>query len=188
MRDLTLSSESIAQMRESGIGGARYLHRCPAIWLAMSWRRLSATRDVSQKNRLKCFYYEQANRYFYGGETGGRSESVRRNRSVWSNGPWGANVLAVAIPRHRVVRHDGAVSGSRGRVAQPRVGRTGGTNMNALAKKQSPTGSSSNMAERVGAIDWEQVSHDLDALGSGIVGRFLSPAECNTLSSLYDQD
>ena len=60
--------------------------------------------------------------------------------------------------------------------------------MNALAKKQSPTGSSSNMAERVGAIDWEQVSHDLDALGSAIVGRFLSPVECNTLASLYAQD
>ena len=60
--------------------------------------------------------------------------------------------------------------------------------MNALAKKRSPTGSSSNMAERVGAIDWEQVSHDLDALGSAIVGRFLSPAECNTLASLYAQD
>src|SRR5215831_8532361 len=73
-------------MRESGIGGARYLHRCPAIWLSMSWRRRTATPDVSQKNRLKCFYYEQANRYFYGGETGGRSESVRRNRSVWSTG------------------------------------------------------------------------------------------------------
>src|SRR5215467_3216779 len=53
----------------------------------MSWRRPIATPDMSQKNRLKCFHSKQANRYFYSGETGGRSELVRRNRSWRSNRP-----------------------------------------------------------------------------------------------------
>ena len=60
--------------------------------------------------------------------------------------------------------------------------------MNTLAKEQPPVVSPSNMAERVGAIDWEQVSYDLDAQGSAMVERFLSPAECDTLAALYDQD
>src|SRR5206468_11729517 len=60
--------------------------------------------------------------------------------------------------------------------------------MNTLAKKQSPIVSPSNMAERVSAIDWEQVSHELDAQGSVMVGRLLFPAECNTLAALYEQD
>jgi len=42
--------------------------------------------------------------------------------------------------------------------------------------------------ERVGAIEWEQVSHDLDAHGNAIVTRLLSSDQCETLATLYAQD
>src|SRR5215471_19609138 len=60
--------------------------------------------------------------------------------------------------------------------------------MNALAKRRSPMAPPGNMTERVGAIDWEQVSHELDTQGTAMVERFLSPAECDTLAALYDQN
>jgi hypothetical protein len=44
------------------------------------------------------------------------------------------------------------------------------------------------MVERVSAIDWEQVSHDLDSQGSAMVAGLLSPVECDTLAALYEQD
>src|SRR5262249_62083744 len=58
----------------------------------------AATPDVSQKNRLKCSYYEQANRYFYGGENGGGSESVCRKRSGRANKAGGATSLGGGAP------------------------------------------------------------------------------------------
>jgi hypothetical protein len=42
--------------------------------------------------------------------------------------------------------------------------------------------------ERVDAIDWEQVVLDLDAQGSAMVERLLSPDECQALSGLYPDD
>ena len=44
------------------------------------------------------------------------------------------------------------------------------------------------ISERVGAIDWKQVSQELDAQGSAIIERLLSPEECKTLASLYSRD
>lgn len=53
--------------------------------------------------------------------------------------------------------------------------------MNTVSSIASPT----SIAERVRAIDWELVSHDLDAHGSAMVERLLSPEECKTLAGLY---
>jgi hypothetical protein len=44
------------------------------------------------------------------------------------------------------------------------------------------------MEERVRKIPWEQVSDDLDALGSAVLHRLLSREECEQLASLYSQD
>ena len=45
-----------------------------------------------------------------------------------------------------------------------------------------------HMEERVRAIDWERVSHDLDAQGSATIGHLLSPTECARLAALYSRD
>src|SRR5437773_3942751 len=43
-------------------------------------------------------------------------------------------------------------------------------------------------AERVEALDWERVSHGLDAEGSALIERLLSPDECQEIAGLYPQD
>ena len=60
--------------------------------------------------------------------------------------------------------------------------------MNAVAKSISPSAGHTGMAERVGSIDWKQVSQDLDAQGNAMIERLLSPEECETLASLYARD
>ena len=60
--------------------------------------------------------------------------------------------------------------------------------MNAAAQTVTPMTSSNNIAERVKALDWERVSHDLDAQGSAMIERLLSPDECQALAGLYPQD
>jgi uncharacterized protein len=60
--------------------------------------------------------------------------------------------------------------------------------MNADAKKRSPLASRSDMAERLSRIDWERVSRDLDAHGSAVIERLLSPKEGEALASLYSHD
>lgn len=60
--------------------------------------------------------------------------------------------------------------------------------MNAPAKRLSPIASPKSIAERANAIDWGQVSQGLDAQGSAVVERLLSPEECEALASLYTQD
>jgi hypothetical protein len=45
-----------------------------------------------------------------------------------------------------------------------------------------------SIAERVKAIDWKQVSQDLDAQGSAVIERLLSRDECETLAALYPKD
>jgi uncharacterized protein len=49
-------------------------------------------------------------------------------------------------------------------------------------------GSGDRVAKRVKAIDWARVSHDLDAQGSAVIERLLSPAECEALVALYPRD
>ncbi len=60
--------------------------------------------------------------------------------------------------------------------------------MSALARSISPTARPKSIAERVKLIAWEQVSQDLDAQGSAMVGRLLSADECQAISSLYQKD
>ena len=45
-----------------------------------------------------------------------------------------------------------------------------------------------SVAERVMAIEWEQVFQELDAQGSAKIGSVLTADECQEISSLYDKD
>jgi uncharacterized protein len=45
-----------------------------------------------------------------------------------------------------------------------------------------------DIAERTRSLDWDRVVKDLDALGSAILARLLSPHECQALSALYPED
>jgi uncharacterized protein len=60
--------------------------------------------------------------------------------------------------------------------------------VNARIKEASTATSAKGVPERVKAIDWQQVSQDLDAQGSAIIDRLLSPKECETLAALYSDD
>jgi hypothetical protein len=42
--------------------------------------------------------------------------------------------------------------------------------------------------ERVQALDWEQISRDLDAQGSAVLEQLISPGHCQQLAALYGQD
>src|SRR5690348_6980435 len=44
------------------------------------------------------------------------------------------------------------------------------------------------IADRIEGIDWEQVSHDLDAHGHAMIEYLLSSEECETLAALYSHD
>ena len=37
-------------------------------------------------------------------------------------------------------------------------------------------------------IDWERISHDLDANGNAMIEKLLTPAQCEALSALYPED
>jgi hypothetical protein len=45
-----------------------------------------------------------------------------------------------------------------------------------------------SIAKRVDAVDWEQVSQDLDAQGNSLLKHLLFPDECRALASLYSKD
>ena len=45
-----------------------------------------------------------------------------------------------------------------------------------------------SIEQRVAAIDWEQVSQDLDAEGHAIIKRMLSAGECEAIARLYQSD
>ena len=60
--------------------------------------------------------------------------------------------------------------------------------MNAAAKTVTSIAPSKSVAERVEKLDWECVSQDLDAQGSAMIGRLLSPDECQALAGLYQKD
>jgi uncharacterized protein len=46
----------------------------------------------------------------------------------------------------------------------------------------------SDIAARIGAFDWTQASHDLDAQGCAVLKGLLSPEECRALAALYPDD
>jgi uncharacterized protein len=60
--------------------------------------------------------------------------------------------------------------------------------MNAAAKTATPSASSKRVAARVKTLDWERVSQDLDAQGSAMIQRLLSPNECQAVAGLYPKD
>ncbi len=60
--------------------------------------------------------------------------------------------------------------------------------MNVVAQSTAPIASHSRIAERVKAIDWDQVSCDLDAQGNAVAERLLSSKECETLAMSYSHD
>ena len=53
---------------------------------------------------------------------------------------------------------------------------------------RSPYRSVSDIAARVEAIDWTQVTADLDAQGCAVLKGLLSPEECRALAALYPDD
>jgi hypothetical protein len=56
------------------------------------------------------------------------------------------------------------------------------------ARTTAPIAWPKSIAERIRSIVWEQVSQDLDSQGSAMVGRLLSPDECQEISGLYPKD
>jgi hypothetical protein len=60
--------------------------------------------------------------------------------------------------------------------------------MRAVAQTVTPLATSKSIVERVTAIDWQRLSHDLDAQGSAMIERLLSAAECQAIAGLYPQD
>ena len=51
-----------------------------------------------------------------------------------------------------------------------------------------PAASPSTIAARVAAIDWEQVTNDLDTQGCAVLKALLSAEECRVLAALYPDD
>jgi hypothetical protein len=43
-------------------------------------------------------------------------------------------------------------------------------------------------ADRIEALDWEQLSRELDVQGCAMINRLLSPVECEALAELYSED
>lgn len=58
--------------------------------------------------------------------------------------------------------------------------------MNAHDEIVPAVGSTHDMAERAGSVDWGRVSEDLDARGCSTIERLVTPAECDALVALYD--
>jgi uncharacterized protein len=60
--------------------------------------------------------------------------------------------------------------------------------VSARAAAAATIGPAEPVVDRTGAIDWGRVSQDLDAYGSAVVERLLSPEECRDLIALYPVD
>ena len=60
--------------------------------------------------------------------------------------------------------------------------------MNTAIQTDTPGASSTRIAERVKGLDWERVSHELDAQGSARLERLLSPDACQRVAGLYPQE
>ena len=41
---------------------------------------------------------------------------------------------------------------------------------------------------RLNTLDWEQIANDLDAQGSAVIEKLVTPEECDALAGLYRQD
>ena len=60
--------------------------------------------------------------------------------------------------------------------------------MNTAIQTDTPGASSTRIAERVKGLDWERVSHELDAQGSARLERLLSPDACQMVAGLYPHE
>ena len=60
--------------------------------------------------------------------------------------------------------------------------------MNAAGQTGTSPVSPTSIPERVKGLDWEHVSHELDAHGSAMIERLLSLDECQMVAGLYPQD
>ncbi len=66
--------------------------------------------------------------------------------------------------------------------------------MSAAAKRDSVVNQSDNAvdlradpATRVGQVDWPTVMEEVNAYGCALTPQLLSPAECKSISGLYDE-
>jgi uncharacterized protein len=57
--------------------------------------------------------------------------------------------------------------------------------MTLASRKQTPV---ENPADRVDHLDWQRLTHDLDAYGDAILPRILSSEQCDALAALYPED
>lgn len=48
--------------------------------------------------------------------------------------------------------------------------------------------SSSNFADKIGDLDWQRISQELDKYGNAVVPQMLTAAQCNALAALYPDD
>jgi hypothetical protein len=60
--------------------------------------------------------------------------------------------------------------------------------MKSAAKNLAHPLPSTDIAARVGAIDWSQAASDLDVQGCAVLKQLLSPDECRALAALYPDD
>jgi hypothetical protein len=63
------------------------------------------------------------------------------------------------------------------------LARLGGTDMTARARAIATT---ARIGERVAAMDWQSISHDLDVYGCAVVDRLLTRSDCDDLAALYE--
>jgi hypothetical protein len=60
--------------------------------------------------------------------------------------------------------------------------------MNALAKSMTMAAPATNISERIRALDWTHIAHDLDDQGSAALEHLISPDECRAVAALYRND
>ena len=60
--------------------------------------------------------------------------------------------------------------------------------MTTLALAAPPLPSAQAAEGRIGALDWDRVHQNLDARGGAVLGRLLSPDDCEALAALYPED
>jgi hypothetical protein len=63
-----------------------------------------------------------------------------------------------------------------------------GRGLNARDGNAAGIARATDVAKRVEAIDWVRVADDLDAQGSAVIERLISPVECRDLAALYPRD